>query len=312
MLRQTILSVIGLCLFASASFAQQTFDVRVVEDYAFTPDGLDRTIPLRLSYPVTNDSVPVIVFSHGAYAAKDYYGGFADVWAAAGYAVISPTHLDSEKMGTPRFSNIADKWPSRYEDVAVIADNLEALAAQMPGLGGVHPERMVIAGHSAGGLVALATGGAAMIGPDGAASQALRDSRFQQAIVISPPGTIPGRLTEDSLAAVDIPMLVITGTADVAMGDTGNTWEWRRQPYDFASPGSKHLLVVEDGDHYFGGAMGRDDLETDPDFEGLALANTVSIAFLNAYVKGDSDALARLKSGELGSMDLSRAQIAFK
>ena len=313
MFRRVIYSLFILCIAAAPVQADSRYDVTVVEDYSFSPDGLGRIIPLRLSYPMTEqDDVPVIVFSHGAYAEKAAYGGFADAWAAHGYAVIVPTHPDSEAMGTPRFSDISEKWPMRYEDVSLIADHLDDLVPVMPGLGGVDKTRLVIAGHSAGGLVALGIGGAALINPDGVADRSLKDDRYSHAIVISGPGKIPGRITEDTFAAVDIPMLVITGTADVARGDTMNTWEWRRAPYDYASPGSKHLLVIEDGDHYLGGAMGRFDLGTEPDLEGLALANAATTTFLAAYVRSDSEALGRLTAGEIGDLDLSRAEIKHK
>lgn len=53
---------------------------------------------VRVSAPVTGQALPVLVFSHGFGSSSDGYGPLADYWAAHGFVVIQPTHLDSRTL----------------------------------------------------------------------------------------------------------------------------------------------------------------------------------------------------------------------
>jgi predicted dienelactone hydrolase len=61
--------------------------------------GRGADLQVRVSAPVTGRQLPVIVFSHGFGSSLDGYGPLADFWAARGFAVIQPTHLDSRTVG---------------------------------------------------------------------------------------------------------------------------------------------------------------------------------------------------------------------
>ena len=50
---------------------------------------------VRVSAPTTGRDLPVVVFSHGMTLTMDNYAPLADFWAARGFVVIQPTHLDS-------------------------------------------------------------------------------------------------------------------------------------------------------------------------------------------------------------------------
>ncbi|WP_329064236.1 alpha/beta hydrolase [Amycolatopsis sp. NBC_01480] len=49
----------------------------------------------RPTAPATGRDLPVIVFSHGMTLSVDDYAPLAGFWAAHGFVVVQPTHLDS-------------------------------------------------------------------------------------------------------------------------------------------------------------------------------------------------------------------------
>ena len=83
------------------------------------------------------------------------------------------------------------------------------------------------------------------------------------------------------------------------MGDTGRNWTWRRRPFDLSPPGDKYLLVIDGGDHYLGGQVGRDDLPmVDPDGYQAESVNRAIAYFLDAYLRDDAKAMQTLESGD--------------
>ena len=96
--------------------------------------GID--LELRVSAPVTGDRLPVIVLSHGHgpslyIPSLDGYGPVAHFWAAHGFVVIQPTHLNAkiyalgpDAPGAPLF------WRSRVEDMSMIVDRLDEIEAE--------------------------------------------------------------------------------------------------------------------------------------------------------------------------------------
>jgi len=57
--------------------------------------GRGEDLQVRVSAPATGADLPVIVFSHGFGLWLDGYAPLVDFWAARGFVVIQPTHLDS-------------------------------------------------------------------------------------------------------------------------------------------------------------------------------------------------------------------------
>lgn len=58
--------------------------------------GLD--LEFRVTAPVSGEALPVIIFSHGNGQSLYAYGPLANHWAANGFVVIQPTHLDSRML----------------------------------------------------------------------------------------------------------------------------------------------------------------------------------------------------------------------
>ncbi len=93
---------------------------------------------------------PLVVFLHGGFWRSAYdrlhTRPLAEGLAAAGYAVCTP---EFRRTGQP-----GGGWPGTFDDIAAAVDAVPRLAAQAAG-DAVDPRRVVVAGHSAGGHLAL-------------------------------------------------------------------------------------------------------------------------------------------------------------
>ena len=102
----------------------------------------------ELRLPKTATRVPVVVFLHGGCwrAAYDlaHVTPLAAALAAAGYAVWVPEYR--------RVGDAGGGWPGTFDDVAAAVDHVRALASRHAAL---DTTRVIVAGHSAGGQLAL-------------------------------------------------------------------------------------------------------------------------------------------------------------
>ena len=88
---------------------------------------------MRVSAPATGSELPVIVFSHGFGSSLNGYGPLADFWAAHGFVVIQPTHLDSRTVGLPQDDpRIPRLWRFRVEDMKRVLDRLDCWRPPYP------------------------------------------------------------------------------------------------------------------------------------------------------------------------------------
>ena len=78
-------------------------------------------LQMRVSAPATGSGLPVILLSHGHgpsnhLSSLNGYAPLANYWAAHGFAVIQPTHLDSRRSAcvipmTPKRRCTGDRGP---------------------------------------------------------------------------------------------------------------------------------------------------------------------------------------------------------
>jgi acetyl esterase/lipase len=111
--------------------------------------------------PARRRPAPLVLFLHGGFwrAAYDrtHTGPLAAALAGVGFAVCTP---EFRRTGQP-----GGGWPGTFDDVAAAVDRLPALVRDAAGAGVISDEPFVIAGHSAGGHLALWAAARHMIPP---------------------------------------------------------------------------------------------------------------------------------------------------
>ncbi len=269
--------------------------IEVVDDLVLEHTLLDKPLNVRVSFPREAARYPIIVFSHGAYSSKDLYTPILDHWATHGYVVLAATHIDSTALGVARGDpNAGRLWPTRVADLSFLLDSMAEIERKVPKLAG-KPDlsQVAAAGHSLGGLTAMAMAGASTLDLATQQRQYFHDSRVKAGVFISPPGSLP-IIDAQGFSEVRVPAFYTTATDDIIMVP-GTTWEWHKDGFRYAPRGDKYLLVLNGADHYLGGIVGRDDLARNPmALEYLNLTNGLTTAFLASYLKGQSGGLAVL------------------
>ncbi|WP_049575224.1 alpha/beta hydrolase family protein [Streptomyces sp. SBT349] len=261
--------------------------------------GRGEDLHVRVSAPMTGGDLPVIVFSHGYGESMNGYAPLADFWAAQGFVVLQPTHLDSRTLGLPPEDPRTPRiWLYRIEDLTRALDGLDTLEAAVPGLGGrVDRGRVAAAGHSWGAQTAGALLGARVLGPDGVPGEDLSDPRVTAGVLLAPTGlgddlspfaaeNFP--FMRPSFATMTTPALIVAGDNDQSMLSTRGP-DWFTDAYTH-SPGSKSLLTLFEAEHSLGGVSGYGAAETtDESPARVALVQRLTSAFLrSALTPGDT------------------------
>lgn len=269
--------------------------------------GVD--LQVRISAPVTGDALPVIIFSHGNGQSLYAYGPLVDHWAAYGFVVIQPTHLDSRMLGlAPDDPRRRQFWRYREEDIAAIVDGLDFIEGGVPIVQGrLDHSRVAVAGHSWGGQTASTLLGATHPDPDNGSLVDRKDPRIKAGVLLATPGNGGEDLSEFAASALPFmhpdfsgmttPTLVIAGDADKGRLTTRGP-DWWRDPYDL-SPAPKALFTAFGGEHALGGIPGYEARETtDERPQRVAAIQRLSTAFLwSALYPGDctwADAVSEL------------------
>jgi predicted alpha/beta-hydrolase family hydrolase len=274
-------------------------------------------LQIKVSAPSTGSDLPVILLSHGHgpsnfVSSLHGYGPVANFWAAHGFVVIQPTHLDSTTLGL-RESDDPEAplyWRSRAEDMRYILDHLDQIEAAVPGLGGrLDRNRIAAVGHSLGGHTVGMLCGQGVTDPVDGMQADLADARVKVGVLMAPPGKgedLAAFATEHypvlgstSFAKMTTPALVIAGENDWHSAFSDRK-DWRADAY-FLSPGPKSLLTLFGAEHGLGGVSMYDAAETtDEDPERVATLRALAWAYLRtALYPGDSawaDATAALNS----------------
>ncbi|MFC4620407.1 alpha/beta hydrolase family protein [Camelliibacillus cellulosilyticus] len=257
-------------------------------------------LQVRVSAPAMGRELPIIVFSHGFGSSLDGYAPLIDFWAAHGFVVIQPTHLDSRTLNLPPEDPRTPLiWRFRVEDLKRILDQLDLIEDSVPGLSGrLDRSRIAAAGHSWGGQTASMLLGARVLDINGEPGEDMSDSRIKAGVLLATTGKGGADLTpfaaenfsfmNPSFTDMNTPTLVIAGDQDQSLLSTRGS-DWFTDPY-FLSPGSKSLLTLFGGEHSLGGIPGYNVTETtDENPERVALIQRVTWAYLrNALGLDDS------------------------
>lgn len=278
-----------------------------------------RPVPLaiKVSLPASGDNLPVLLLSHGHGASNflasyDGYGPVASFWAAHGFAVIQPTHLNAMGLGL-RDSGLPDAplfWHSRALDMHQILGHLDEIEAAVPGLAKrrLDRDRIAAVGHSLGGTTVGLLLGMRVLDPSDDRPKDLSDPRVKAGVIIAAPGINDGHLgpwAERFQMLKHIDYSEMRGAALVIAGDKdlnpnfSERLSYRWDAYTHSPGGNKSLLTFHGAGHIFGGISGYDATETnDENPERVATLRAMTWAYLRSQLyAGDpawNDAVAAL------------------
>lgn len=273
-----------------------------------------RDVSLRVFFPQGQGPFPVIVYSHGAFCYPQWYAEITDHWVAHGYVVVLPDHVDSPNLKAPPGAmQPGILTASRIADMNFLFASLDAVAAAAGLAGRLDTDRLAVAGHSFGTVMAMAKAGLWVRLPDGTARQYL-EPRIRGAVIMSGVGQMDDMMAPDAFRDLRLPLIATGGTLD--LGNVGrppvHPWQWRMSPYTLAPAGDKYSVVLENGDHYLGGLICRADRGGEDDPEGAAIDAALTLAFLDAYVKDEGRAARFLATADVAALTAGRARFERK
>ncbi|MGN6430356.1 MAG: alpha/beta hydrolase family protein [Gaiellaceae bacterium] len=223
------------------------------------PNGrhVPRSLETTVGYPLSGGPHPLIVFAHGFALAPQTYGQLLRAWMRAGYVVAAPRfpRTNANAPGGPDESDLVNQ----PRDVSFVISRLLALDVRAGGAlqGRIDASRIAVAGHSDGGVTALAV----------SYDRRFRDRRIRAAIVMSG-AALPGM---GSFPPSGPQLLAIQGTADTINAPATTTAFFRlaRRP--------KFLLWLLGASHL------RPYTNQEPQ---LGIVERTSVAFLDHCFKG--------------------------
>jgi len=233
-----------------------------------------RTLVTRILAPAPGQPgrpYPLLVFAHGSGGLGTGYDVLLRTWAAAGYVVAAPA------FPIARDDAEAGDWvidlPKLPGDMSYVIDQVLRLNgdAGSPLRGAVDPERVGVAGHSMGGITTLAIAG----------NTCCHDDRIKAAVVLAGRETPYG--SGQFWAKIATPILLVHGDEDSNVVYTDG-----RRAYADAPP-PRFLLTILHGDH---GTPYTGDMAN----VQSALVTDATLDFLDQYLHGASDGVARLQA----------------
>ncbi|MGH7103127.1 MAG: alpha/beta hydrolase family protein [Acetobacteraceae bacterium] len=258
---------------------------------------------------------PAIIFSHGLGGRAAAFTTLAAPWAAAGFLVLLPEHLDSLARGAPRrpsFAQLRRYALIRIGDIKALIDALPSLAARAAIQ--VAPGAIGVGGHSFGAWTAAVIGGAKIYAKAGHA-QSFADPWPRAFLLLAGPAVPPGAspmhpfdgMASHSFEALTRPLLLIEGTRDDVPPGGPESYRERLAAYALSPPGNKYLALERNGTHMTTVGIAP---PGDPGLRMIAERSlrdltALSLPFWKGYVGGDRVSVAWLNGPAPLAIDAS-------
>ena len=157
---------------------------------------------------------PLIVYSHGSGGLRYIHSAYTEQLASHGYIVVAPDHTGNTAVDRLAGSNAAPEEIAfnRPTDVGRVIDAFVDPSHPTAGPYATHvdAERVVVTGHSFGGFTPIAT----VTGFANELGEVPADDRVD-AIIVLAPAVSTTLLSDELIATIDVPMMVLVGTDDV-------------------------------------------------------------------------------------------------
>lgn len=289
-------------MLACSAASAQTVQTVATADFEPMDKKRDRTVPVRVYSTEQETAVPVVLFSHGLGGSREGNPYLGNRWAKEGFIAVFIQHHGSDrdvmkdvplrqKMTALKNAASLKSSLARLSDVSFVIDQLEQWnkTANHPLFKKLDLEHIGLSGHSFGAVTTLGVAGQRrLIGPS------FDEKRIDAFLAMSPqPGK--GRSPEKTLAAIDRPMLCMTGTKDDSPIDPTVTPDSRQLVYQALPDGDKYHLVFDGGHHFtFSDADGFRRRQRNPNHHPAI--ETISVKFWKAYLSDDEAAKQWLQS----------------
>lgn len=273
-------------------------------DLSFHDASRNRDIPLRIYLPTNTTPEPVVLFSHGLGGSRAGSTFLGEHWAARGYVAVFVQHPGSddavwrgappgEQMQALRQAASLDNFLLRVQDIPAVLNQLALWNSAMDDkksdlAGRMDLKKVGMSGHSFGAVTTEAVSGENLP----YTGQRFTDPRIKAAIAFSPSPPHMGS-ADSAFGSVKIPWMLMTGTKDVApIGDVDVASRLKVYPALHGAP--KYQIVLFNAEHsvFTDRALPDDREPRNPNHHRVILA--LSTAFWDAYLRGDTNALAWL------------------
>jgi predicted dienelactone hydrolase len=289
--------------FGESLYKQPAGPYQVNSVAAVTLNDPERSVDVtfRSWFPEGDGPFPVVVFSTGGFCASQMYERILHHWVSHGYVLIAPDHVDSpNRPARPTPEQMQSIIQTRVRDLSFTVDALTAIRREAGFAAKLNTGKLAVAGHSFGSGVAMMKSGLLIREQDRSTWGPAHDPRFSAAIALSPPG-INDELATDAFSGLNGPFLATGGTNDLSRMDFSplTPAEWRRQAFTMSPPGDKYSLIIDGADHYLGGLICNPERGGDPDPQAVEIVRTVTLAFLDAYLKDSQSGMDYLLTGDI-------------
>lgn len=255
----------------------------------------------------TDGPFPLVIYSHGSGGLRYIATFFTELLASHGFVVAAVDHVGNTAVELVAGGDVDRDQVAvdRVQDVQFLITEMLGLSAATDGQfsGTIDAEQVGVTGHSFGGFTAFAT----VAGFSNQVGTVPGDDRVDAVVAMAPAS---GLNSAEELAAVDVPTLLVSGTLDETTPidpDTEKAWDnisgrplWRVDIVDGGHQSFTDVcdyqellptlnapqLLIDAVDEYAEEGCVEELIPID---EAHDLINRNSVAFLLAFVAGESD-----------------------